>query len=248
MRTKQINIYKFEELSDLAKEKAREWWRRCQDGDNYWSEFTIEEAVEQGQLLGIEFKEHDVKTIGGKTYGKPCIWWSGFWSQGDGACFEGTWHASKVNADKVADGWGDSPETKEIKRIAEGLTEIAKRFPYCSFKVRQVGYYSHSHSTSFDLYSGVDDMTHEQLEDRWKSGDDPGWNDKNILDVQQLWKDRAEDEFEAVHDTLIELARDFMDWIYKRLEQEWEYQNSDEMVDYVLINNDYEFEEDGSIA
>jgi hypothetical protein len=46
-------------------------------------------------------------------------------------------------------------------------------------------------------------------------------------------------------DTLIELARDFMDWIYKQLEKEWDYQNSDEQVEESIRANEYEFLEDG---
>ena len=42
-----------------------------------------------------------------------------------------------------------------------------------------------------------------------------------------------------------DLFRHFADWIYKRLENEWEYQNSDEAVDESIICNGYEFTKDG---
>lgn len=40
MRTEQITIYQFDELSDDAKERARNWWRRCEEADGYhwWHE------------------------------------------------------------------------------------------------------------------------------------------------------------------------------------------------------------------
>lgn len=40
MRTEQITVYQFDELSDDAKERAREWWRRCEaeDGYHWWNE------------------------------------------------------------------------------------------------------------------------------------------------------------------------------------------------------------------
>jgi hypothetical protein len=43
----------------------------------------------------------------------------------------------------------------------------------------------------------------------------------------------------------IETARDAMRWIYRRLEREYEYQNSVECVDEVIRANEYEFTEDG---
>ena len=42
--------------------------------------------------------------------------------------------------------------------------------------------------------------------------------------------------------------REFADWIYGRLEEDYESQNSDENVDYILEANDYEFDEDGERA
>lgn len=44
-----------------------------------------------------------------------------------------------------------------------------------------------------------------------------------------------------------EIARDFMRWIYKRLEDAYEYSVSDEVVAENIIANEYEFTEDGKI-
>ena len=52
-------------------------------------------------ILGIRLKTTPVRLMGGGTRQKPCIWFSGFWSQGDGACFEGYFshgHALKRSA------------------------------------------------------------------------------------------------------------------------------------------------------
>lgn len=214
-----IKLYQFAELSDSAKEKARQWWRECNDGDSSWSEFVINDAVEQGELLGIGFDNHQVLLMGGGARSQPCIWWTGFWSQGDGACFEGSWSASNVKADKVADGWGDSPGTAEIKRIAAGFAEIAHQYPGASFRVKHNGHYYHRFCTTFDV-----DMGHD-----WESG---------------VGTKEAEDA-EAC---LVELARDFMLWIYNQLENEWRHQNSDEQVDESITCNEYHFYEDGTRA
>lgn len=58
--------------------KHVEWW----DG-------VYEQFVESCTEKGIRVDTHDVQTVGGKTIAKPSVYFSGFWSQGDGACFEG---------------------------------------------------------------------------------------------------------------------------------------------------------------
>ena len=68
------NVYTFNELSDTAKESARDWYRSDPFPD--WHEFVIDGAKEVGALLGIEIDN---------------IWFSGFSSQGDGACFTGSY-------------------------------------------------------------------------------------------------------------------------------------------------------------
>lgn len=229
--SKQITMtaYEFDELSDKAKEKAREWWRNASAGDSDWSEYTIEEAVREAALMGID--------ITNKQDGRgDRIYWSGFWSQGDGACFEGTWRASGVKADKVADGWGEDPATTEIKRIAAVFGKIAKSFPCSSFSVVHRGHYSHEHCTEFSFESGADYCDPDQL-DRYRTPeDDP--QDPNTLPRDRMAEDFPEDD-------LKEAAKDFMRWIYRQLEKEYEYQNSDEQVDETLRANDYLFSEEG---
>ena len=111
MKTITIETYEFDELDDAAKEKARDWFRTASNDDTFWSECVLEEAEEQGVLMGIEFdrdRDHSAK-----------IYWSGFCSQGDGACFAGTWRARDAKpATEVAAGWGEGKQTTELKRIA----------------------------------------------------------------------------------------------------------------------------------
>ncbi len=225
-KNRTIKMYQFDELDEQAKERAREWYRRwnCEDSD--WSESVLDMAEEvASKYLGIDLCQTPYKTMGGETRYKATIYFSGFWSQGDGACFEGTWNASKVKAEALKD---DFTQDKELHRIVDGLAEIAKAYPDAAFSVKHTGHYSHSHSTSFDV--SLNDPREDELEygsSEWKA-------------VQEKW---TQDE-----ETLIELARDYMDWIYKSLEQEWEYQNSNEQVDETIRINEYEFLETGEIA
>jgi hypothetical protein len=204
MTTKTVNLYEFNELSEAAKEKARDWWRECNNHDTFWSECTIDEAKEQAENMGLDIDN---------------IYWRGFSSQGDGACYEGTWHACDVKAGETAKGWGDCDATKEIRRIAAEFEETAKNFPNASFRVKHRGHYSHEFCTTFDVSLGEEEDDLENLS-------------------QEEWS-RAEED-------LIETARDYMRWIYRQLEKEYEYQNSAECIDENLTANSYSFLEDGT--
>ena len=218
-------VYTFDELSESAKDKARQWIRDCNTEDNSWSEFVIENAARMAEFMGLDVCQRRVTLMGGGSRYEPSIYWSGFWSQGDGACFEGSWDASKVNAKGLKD---EAPTDTELHRIVDGFAEVARKYPEGSFTCKHTGHYNHSHSTSFDVELN-----------------DPKENDLEYASTE--WSVAAtkwgEDE-----ETLIELARDFMDWIYKQLEKEWDYQNSDEQIDETIRANEYEFSEDGHVA
>ena len=203
-------VYQFDELDEKAKERAREWYRQGNCDDSFWSECVIDDAKEIGKYMGMDVDK---------------VYFSGFWSQGDGACFEGTWRASDVKVDKLKE---YAPQDKEIHRIGDGLAELAKEYPDGYFRVKHRGHYSHSGCTSFDV-----ELPCEQEEEL-----EYGSPEYKALQVKL-----GEDE-----DTLIKLARDFMDWIYQQLENEWSYQNSDEQVDEAIRANEYEFLVDGTRA
>lgn len=74
-RIVETTVYKFDELSDKAKEKARDWYRELGFDYEWWDD-TYAEAKEIGKAMGITIED---------------IRFSGFWSQGDGASFTGTY-------------------------------------------------------------------------------------------------------------------------------------------------------------
>ncbi len=77
-------VYQFPELSDVAKETARSWYRELGPHDDWW-DAVYEDFERVCEILGIRLKTTPVRLMGGRTRAKPCIWFSGFWSQGDGA-------------------------------------------------------------------------------------------------------------------------------------------------------------------
>jgi hypothetical protein len=229
-RTTVEKLYQFDELSDAAKESAREWLREANAGDNYFSESVIESAQTAGEMLGIAFD-----TARGRR-SEPAIYWSGFWSQGDGACFAGTWNASQVKAGAVADEFtGDCKSNVELRRIAAEFERIAADYPGAYFRASHTGRYSHSGSVSFECEPGDDAPV--SICSGFAIGDDDAC-DAAI----RVWRDAFPE------DDLIQAARDFMDWIYRSLESEYEYQNADAQVDDNIRANEYEFTEDGVLA
>ena len=66
------------------------------------------------------------------------------------------------------------------------------------------------------------------------------------VDVEHS-EDRYRDISDA-EDEIKQLMRDFADWIYESLSDEYEYQTSDSAVEEAIRANEYEFDEDGERA
>lgn len=201
-----IDLFKFDELSDAAKEKARDWYR---DGgfDYEWWDSTYEDAACVAEILGIEITPRNQRCILSACDGSakkewtdhsPSIFFSGFSSQGDGACFEGYY---KFAADASAKIREYASQDTELHRIADELTALqAKHENLLQARVKQSGHYYHEYCTEIDVVELPE-----------------GEHFDNI--------DRVD---ASVHDELVTLLRDFMRWIYKQLESTWDDINSDD--------------------
>lgn len=205
MRTVETKVFTFDELSNDAKEKARAWYREGAFDYEWWDE-VYDDAVTIAKLMGIEIEDAPRGRTG------PAIFFSGFSSQGDGACFEGEYAYAKGSAAKVRE---HAPKDTELHRIARELADIQRRHLYgLSASVKHRGHYYHEHCTEIDVFN----------------------RDGCVTD-----SDTA--------DAIRECLRDFMRWIYRQLEREYEFSSiRDEQVDESIRANEYEFEEDGSRA
>lgn len=114
--------FKFSELSDRAKDKARGEYRSGDYPGYDWWDGVYEDAVRMGALIGIEISttQHLSHMPNGKPYTTIDISFSGFYSQGDGASFEGSYRYKPDAVAKV------TAECKDqmLLRIAEQLTVI----------------------------------------------------------------------------------------------------------------------------
>ncbi len=83
----ETTVYHLNELSEAGRDNARTWYRETAfDDDWYDCIYDVFETI--CAILGVQLKTSPVRLFGGGTRAKPCIYFSGFWSQGDGACFE----------------------------------------------------------------------------------------------------------------------------------------------------------------
>ena len=188
------DVYTFDLLSDRAKEKARDWYRKASAGDEFGAECAIDDAKETLKHAGWDISK---------------VYYSGFSSQGDGACFDGAWAAKGVNVAAMKEA---APLDTELHRIAEELAKVAAAFPLSCGGVKQSGHSYHEYCTRFEF---------EASEEK----DDAETN---------LAINSAEADF-------IEASRDAMRWVYRQLEKDWEFQNSDETVDENILANEYTF-------
>jgi len=211
-------VYQFGELSDQAKEKAREWWRQNMDSNDF--DAVIEDAVNMGALLGIEVDSRNWTNSAGYSGSEPKIYWSGFCSQGDGARFEGSYRYKKgtpaaIKAETSAGRDDASKGDKELLRIAQALQKIQRAAFYSLTAMTEAG-----HNSNFYSHSGTMRVNVDRSDER------------------EVTREQEEE--------ITQLLRDFADWIYSQLDRENDYLNSDEQVDEAITCNEYEFYEDGS--
>lgn len=209
-------LYKYSELTADAQSRARDWYREATSRDGADTlEHIVEDFEETARVLGFH-------TCGSNPNRRPVgngIYWSGFSSQGDGACFEGSWYASDVRPSKVAELIADRPiaykdadgashpcpGNVELIGIARRLMAWTEAHPGSSASLTHCGHYYHEMAVDIDVDCGDDD-------------------------------------------TFREIARDLMRYLYRSLEREYEYVNSDAAVAESIECNEYEFTEDGERA
>lgn len=176
MKTRRIEIYEFSELSDEAKEKAMQWFREG-NLDSEWYDGVYEDAKEVGKLIGIDIDK---------------IYFSGFSSQGDGACFEGNYEY-RIGSVKEIKKY--APKNKELHRIAVELSKIQRKSFYgLTARVKHFGAYSHELCTQIDVYGDF------ELGDRYYV--DFISNEEGIIELLRDFMKWIYKSLEADHDYL----------------------------------------------
>ena len=118
----ETTVYRLDELSDNAKEKARAWYR--EGGFDYdWYDAVYEDFQQIAEILGIDFKTRTVRLMGGGSRQEPRIFFSGFWSQGDGASFEGSYSYRKNASAEIR---SHAPQDMTLHGIADAFQAVQR--------------------------------------------------------------------------------------------------------------------------
>ena len=144
-RIVETTVFHLDELSERARETARAWYREAAAGDD-WHECVFDDFEAICAILGVRLTTRSVRLFGGGTRQKPCIWFTGFASQGDGACFEGNYGFAKGATKAIRT---HAPQDSELHRIADALQAIQRRnFYQLRADVSQRGRGCHEYSMS----------------------------------------------------------------------------------------------------
>ena len=119
-------VYAYDELSPAAQEAAKDWYRDTAPSHGWW-EPVYEDFAMICACLGIQLKTRNTARHSQPESGQPCVWFSGFWTQGDGACFEATWAYARGASLAVR---AYAPQDCKLHGIADRLQEIQRRNIY----------------------------------------------------------------------------------------------------------------------
>jgi hypothetical protein len=147
----QKSEYRFSELSEAAKQKAREAFIGDFYLGNDWWESTFEDANRVAKILGLDLETTRRHKSGAEIVGIG-IFFSGFWSQGDGASFAGYYNFNPQAVDQIK----AYCAVPRLDRIASELLamQVSQRLCGCtpfSAKITRSGGYCHAYSMDFEI-------------------------------------------------------------------------------------------------
>jgi len=219
--TKEITIYKWEELSQTAQQKAREWYLEGMDYE--WWEGTYEMAIEDGKEKGFYIDK---------------IYFSGFYSQGDGASWIGQVDVRQWLEENLPDSIGLSAWCQLIQE------DVVDKF---SKVVANNSHYCHESTMQFsDIEDHTDEFTDDwlmELPSIFK-----GMEVQHLFDIIESDPNCPLKSTEGITQAITESGRQYAVEIYGMLKQEYEYLCSEEMMLDHFNCNDYHFTEEGALA
>ncbi|PWN64120.1 hypothetical protein [Chryseobacterium viscerum] len=210
MKTINVKLYPFSELEKEVREKVLERFRYCNTHHDWW-ETEYDDFVSICSLLGITTSPQE-------------IFFSGFWSQGDGSTF-----ASKV----------------DIQQFTKGITQESWRkhaptlklnFPPFSFGKRMLNLIE-----SGDIEISI-----------WTEAPNKGYwvkyHSKNELTNHSKTYPNIEQELEKLEDWAEQSMKILNTYLYENLRNSYEYLICDKAVQETIEDNDYLFTANGEHA
>lgn len=233
-----MNIEQLEIADPHEFQTLYEAWRDHEPFGDWWDS-VFEMAVEDGAERGFNIDCATRRNANGKKFADPCIYFSGFWSQGDGASWVG-----HVDIPKWIE-WMRAQRQRELDR---GPCRPGNGTPFTDEQLLWIdeGYrndmlqhrlhiagdalnYSHSgamHASDDELWEQVDD---EEVAEGVFAG---MHCDAFVSSFQEIVGD-------ALFEEALRAARDFADEIYRNLEQEYEYLTSEEAFKQAMADEEY---------
>ena len=216
----EVEIYKYAELDDSAKQKAREWYLEGMDYE--WWEGTYEMAIEDGKEKGFYIDK---------------IYFSGFCSQGDGASWTGQVDVRQFLETHYEDSIGLSAWCQLVQ---EGIVSKFSKVEANN------AHYCHESTMNFsDVWDevGVEDTEPLLLPSIFK-----GMSIENVFDIIATDSACTLKDVDAITQAITESGKDYARDIYQRLREEYEYLCSEEMMLDHFDCNDYHFTNEGRLA
>jgi len=209
--TKTYQTYRFEELDDKAKEKVFESYRTDEfyPGD-WWHEAAVEDFVEDRTKEGWDLETKDVH-------------FSGFWSQGDGASFDGevtceTW----IKFHKL------EAKFPTIMKVLHNTHPLTAKIYTNHFGT----YYCHSNTRYLEIEE--DGQLDEHIY---------GWDDEaKEQAIMEKWNEEVMRLEEILEDNREELSQQ----LYSKLEKQYDYYMTDEAIEEDIMSNDNMFLANGT--
>lgn len=214
--------FEFDDLSDKAKERARDKFREHHLNYNWW-EHVYDEAKTVAELFGMEIAYREERH-GARIVGSPDIRFNGFHTQGSGACWNGIVHTDKLAGaiERVQQYAPNDNELMLMAQLAEKLyAEIAA---------------VHAFNRLCDDETNRDWPEVEIGMNLPVNGNERNWS-------TSITGDDVSNDIEKIADELVD---DFGGWIHSQLEDEYEYQMADEQIDAAIDANAMLFDEDGN--
>ena len=244
MRTMAVSVYKFDELPSKIKEKVIEKNRDINVDIGDWYEYTMEQWKEK--LAGQGFIDAEIH-------------FSGFCSQGDGACFDAKCDVSLL-ASAVYSGKDEGFYREVLKLFADNGPLVLARIEKNS--------YGHHYSHANTRYITVD----KEFSNLEEDVDKILLTDLVMVPTMLSEYDECHDDVKVILSGLIalrlkyqvparglddllnkferdtnQLRKDLSNEIYRELEKDYDSLTSDESIIDTITANEYEFDEDGGM-
>lgn len=192
MREVHVTLYQLSELPDeKSKARARDFIREQIDSNDYSQ--TQDDCLEVARMLGFSEVE---------------LLWSGFWTQGSGACLVGRWYACNVREHAART---EYPTDEALHTAAARIEALAKTYPHLWFKTTHRGHYYHSFSVDFEFADDLEMSNEEITEIKEALRALMAWCYKQ-LETQNQWLNSDENLDEEAEQREYEFTADGRHW------------------------------------